>query len=74
MRDFERRLKQLEGGGACPLCEEARAAVLERIVAERPGTASRLCEGCGRDVRPTVFEIDDLLELLEGEGGAIVNG
>ncbi len=73
MRGFEALLRRLEGGGACPLCEESRAAILESIVAPEPETASRFCEGCGRDVRPTVFDIDKLLEL-EGGGEAIVNG
>ncbi len=68
LRGFEDRLRQLEGRGSCPLCEEARAAVLESIIAPELGTASRLCEECGRDVRPTVFEIDRLLELEGGEG------
>lgn len=62
MRGFENRLKRLEGGGACPHCEEARTALLESIAGPEPGDAPTICEGCGRDVRPTVFEIDALLE------------
>ena len=67
MRGFQNRLTRLEGGGACPRCSEARAALLESIVSPDPGGAPTRCEGCGRDVRPTVFEVD---VLLEGEGGA----
>lgn len=65
---LENRLRRLEGvGGACPLCEEARAALLESIVSSTPGSSTpRYCEGCGRDVRPTVFDLDELLK--EGEG------
>ncbi len=75
MRGLEARLRRLETGrGACPLCEEARTAFLESLVADlEPGTALRYCGGCGRDVRPTVFDIDKLLEE-SGEGGSIVNG
>lgn len=69
MRGLETRLRQLEtGGGACPLCEEARAAILESIVAYKPGTAARHCGGCGRDVQLRIEEVDRLLEL-EGGGG-----
>lgn len=68
MRGFEARLTRLEGGGACPECEGARAALLESIVSPETGEALRHCEGCGRDVRPTVFELDALLES-EGGGG-----
>ena len=68
MRGFEARLTRLEGGGACPRCAEARAALLENIVVPEQGDASIRCEGCGRDVRPTVFEVDELLEA-EGGGG-----
>ncbi len=70
MRGFEGRLRRLEGAGACPRCGEARAALLESIIAAEPGTASRFCEGCGRDVRPTVFELDALIEA-EGEGEGV---
>lgn len=74
MRGLEARLRRLETGrGACPLCEEAHAAILESIVADKPGTVPRHCAGCGQDIRPTVFDIDKLLEL-EGEGESIVNG
>ena len=69
MRGFEGRLRRLEGGGACPRCEGSRAALLESVVDPEPGDAPTRCERCGRDVRPTVFEIDALLEA-EGEGGA----
>jgi len=68
VRDLERRLKQLEGGIACPLCEGARATIVENIVAEKPGTAPRYCGGCGRNVRLRIEEVDRLLEL-EGGGG-----
>ena len=67
MRGFESRLRRLEGRGDCPLCEEAHAALLESIVSSTPGSSTpRSCEGCGRDVRLTIYEIDQLLEL---EGG-----
>ena len=66
MRGIEARLRRLEGGGACPRCEEARAALLESITAPDPGGAPTRCEGCGRDVRPTVFDID---ALIGGGGG-----
>ncbi len=69
MRGLEARLRRLEGRGSCPLCEESRAALKESIIAPERGTALRFCEGCGRDVRPTVFDIDKLLKL-EGGGGA----
>jgi NAD-dependent SIR2 family protein deacetylase len=66
MRGFEVRLRRLEGGGGCPRCEGARRALLESIAACEPEGAPTRCEGCGRDVRPTVYELD---ELLESEGG-----
>ncbi len=69
MRGFEGRLRRLEGGGACPECEEARAALLESIVAPEPGTVPRFCKGCGSDVRLSIAEVDAILEG-EGEGGA----
>ena len=62
MRGLEGRIRRLEGGAACPECEGARAALLQSIVAPEPGDAPRSCGGCGRDVRPTVFEVDALLE------------
>lgn len=65
MRGFEARLTRLEERGACPRCEEARAALLESITAQEPGEAPTRCEGCGRDVRFRLFEIDALI----GEGG-----
>ncbi len=69
MRGLEARLRRLETGrDMCPLCEAARAAFLESLAADKPGTVPRHCAGCGRDIRPTVFDIDKLLEL-EGEGG-----
>lgn len=68
LRAFDHRLRRLEGHGACPLCEEARRALLESIVSSTPDSSTpRYCEGCGRDVRPTVFDLDKLLEE-EGEG------
>ncbi len=68
MRGFEARLARLEGGGGCPECEGARAALLQSIIAPEPGTVSMFCKGCGRDVRPTVFDVDALLEDDRGEG------
>lgn len=65
MRSFEARLRRLEGGGACPRCEGARSVLLERIVSPDPGGAPTRCEGCGRDVRPTIFEVAAII----GEGG-----
>ncbi len=66
-RGFEGRLRRLEGGGsACPECEEARVALLRSIAACEPKAVPRSCEGCGRDVRLMVFEVD---EILESEGG-----
>lgn len=60
---LETRLGRLEGRGDCPLCEEARAALLENIMSPEPSSSTlRYCGGCGRDVRPTVFELDKLLE------------
>ncbi len=74
MRSFEARLRRLEGGGACPRCEEARVALLERIVACElacePGNAPTRCEGCGADVRLSIADVD---AILEGEGGCIVD-
>ncbi len=67
MRGFEGRLRRLEGGGACPRCGEARAALLERIIAPEPGDAPTRCEGCGRGVRLSIAEVDAILEG-EGEG------
>ncbi len=67
MRGFEGRLRRLEGSGACPRCEEARDGLLERIVACEPGNAPTRCEGCGRDVRLSLAEVDAILEG-EGEG------
>ncbi len=67
MRGFEGRLRRLEGAGACPRCGEARDALLERIVACEPGNAPTRCEGCGRDVRLSLAEVDAILEG-EGEG------
>ena len=66
MRGFESRLRRLEGGGVCPLYEEARGVLLKSIVACEPGATPRYCEGCGRNVPPTVFDIDKLLELEVG--------
>ena len=69
MRGFEYRLARLEGVRACPLCEEARAALLESIVTNKPGdSTSRYCRGCGRDVRLTIEEVDAILRTAEGEG------
>jgi predicted nucleic acid-binding Zn ribbon protein len=65
MRGFEARLRQLERGGVCPECAEARAALLQSIVAPEPGDAPTRCEGCGRDVRLSLAEVD---AILEGEG------
>jgi len=67
LRGFEGRLRRLEGGGACPLCADARAALLERIVACEPGDAPTRCEGCGADVRLNLADVDAILEG-EGEG------
>ncbi|MDP9481537.1 MAG: hypothetical protein M3R38_38720 [Actinomycetota bacterium] len=67
MRSFEARLRRLEGAGACPRCEGARADLLERIVAPDPGDAPTRCEGCGSDVRLSLDEVDAILEG-EGEG------
>ncbi len=68
MRGFEARLRRLEGGGACPRCGEARAALLESIVGPELGGAPTTCEGCGRDVRLTIAQVDAILEAAEGEG------
>ena len=68
MKGFKGRLRRLEGGGPCPRCEGTRAALLESIVAPEPGGVPTRCEGCGRDVRPTVFELGELLECNRGEG------
>ncbi len=65
--NFEARLTRLEGIGACPECEDARAALLESIIAPEPGDAPTTCQGCGRDVRLSLAEVD---AILEGEGGA----
>ncbi len=65
---LEVRLRRLEGGSACPECEGARGRLLESIADLDPGDAPTRCEGCGSDVRPTVFDIDALLD--EGGGGA----
>ncbi len=67
MRGFETRLRRLEGSGVCPECAEARGALLRSIIASEPGTASRFCEGCGRDVRPTLADVDAILEHDRGE-------
>ncbi len=66
--NFEARLTRLEGIGACPECEDARAALLESIIAAEPGDAPTRCEGCGRRVRLSIAEVDALLD--EGGGGA----
>ncbi len=66
---FEARLRRLEGGGVCPECEGARAALLERIIAPEPGDAPTTCQGCGRDVRLSLAEVDAILEG-EGEGAS----
>lgn len=63
---FESRLKQLEGGGVCPPCEDVRAVLLKNVVACEPGTPPGSCEGCGRDVRPPVFDVDTLPKLRGG--------
>ncbi len=69
---FEARLRRLEGDGGCPECEDARVALLERIVtcelACEPGNAPTRCEGCGRDVRLSIAEVDAILEHDRGEG------
>lgn len=59
------RLERLEGGGGCPECEEAREELLEDLLAG--GTdAPDNCPRCGRDVRPTVFDIDRIAAGGEG--------
>jgi hypothetical protein len=68
MRGFEGRLRRLEGGSACPRCEDARADLLERIVACEPGDVPTRCEGCGSDVRLSIAEVDAILEHDRGEG------
>ncbi len=67
MRGLEGRLRRLERGGGCPECAEARASLLESIVEPEPKDAPTRCEGCGRDVRLSLVEVDALLEG-EGEG------
>ncbi len=67
MRGFERRLTQLERSGVCPECEGARAALLDSIIAPEPGDVPTPCQGCGRDVRLSIAEVDAILEG-EGEG------
>ncbi len=62
-------MRRLEGSGVCPECAEARGALLERIVACEPADAPTRCEGCGRDVRLSVAEVDAILEG-EGEGAS----
>ncbi len=68
MRGFEGRLRRLEGAGACPECEEARAALLDSIIAPEPKDAPTRCEGCGSDVRLSIAEVDAILEHDRGEG------
>ncbi len=67
MRGFEARLRRLEEGDGCPECEGARASLLESIVEPEPKDAPTRCEGCGRDVRLSLVEVDAILEG-EGEG------
>ena len=69
MRGFEDRLRRLEGHKPCPLCEEARRALLESIVSEEPGTAPRYCGGCGQSVRLRIEEVDAILQEAGGGGG-----
>ncbi len=63
---FESRLERLEGGGVCPPRDDVRAVLLKNVVACGPGTTPGSCEGCGRDFRPPVFDVDTFLKLKGG--------